>query len=195
MATYTGTADANGDFSISFGANTYTSGEKITLTTEKDSATKSIELFAPSDVVGGGVIQFTGSLDYFPANIGGIIVSGITNFENSAFYANNNNLFKKATSLEIKAPAAFVSTSAFRGWTLAASLILPSTITNIGSNAFDGWSECNVIYCYATTPPAIAATSFIDLKSTCIFKVPAGSVAAYQAAANWSAFAARIEAI
>mgnify|MGYP001618506052 FL=1 len=42
MPTVTGTADANGDFNIALGAN-YTSGEKITVTAEKDSAEKTIE--------------------------------------------------------------------------------------------------------------------------------------------------------
>ena len=39
-----GVADLNGDFTVPFSSN-YTSGQKITVTAEKDSATKTIELF------------------------------------------------------------------------------------------------------------------------------------------------------
>ena len=45
------------------------------------------------------------------------------------------------------------------------------------------------------TPPTLASSSIAGLPATCAIKVPAGSVAAYQAAAYWSARAAYITAI
>ncbi|MEB6680294.1 leucine-rich repeat domain-containing protein [Acinetobacter lwoffii] len=266
MPIYTGTADANGDFDISFGANSYTSGEKITITAEKDAATKSIELYAPSEVVGGGNIRFTGSVDDFPNNIGGVEIHGIIGIINAnAFSAViANSIWTKATSLKISDGVTSIGTQAFRAWGNALSLQLPDSITSMGANAFDGWNKateltipnsietiptycfnawyaikslvipdnvrvvanqafndwracltvdigagvenigvqamynlaaCNEIICRATTPPAIQSNTFQNLKSTCVIKVPAGSIAAYQAAANWSAFAARIQAI
>ncbi|WP_180095498.1 MULTISPECIES: leucine-rich repeat domain-containing protein [unclassified Acinetobacter] len=266
MAIYTGVADANGDFNIPFSAN-YTSGQKITVTAEKDSATKSIELYAPSDVTGGGVIQFTGNLINFPNNIGGVRIGQITGTINQhAFDAagHMNILWRKATSLTIGDGVTSVSDYAFRSWagvvelnlpanlatigqyafaqmTACTSARIPEGVTSVGSYAFLGWNSCTeliipnsltsiaarafdgfqilkaftipatvtniaayafngltsaeVITVLAVTPPSILATSFSGLNAGCIFKVPAASVAAYQAAPNWSAFAARIQAI
>lgn len=289
MAIYTGVADANGDFNIPFSAN-YTGGQKVTVTAEKDAATKTIELYAPSEVAGGGVIQFSGTLNDFPNNIGDISISqisgvintysfhgganastifrkatglvlpdGITEIRDYAFYQwdkatslsipdtvtliGNNafNLWAALTSLDIPSSvtsigayafanltlcksisATFpsviqaysfsqwtsfdstlsinegvttINSNAFQNWNKAISLNLPSTLTTVQANAFAQWSSCDVITCLATTPPIIQSTTFSSLKSTCIFEVPAESVAAYQAAPSWSAFAARIEAI
>lgn len=267
MTTYTGTADSNGDFTVSFGGNSYTSAEKVNITAEKDGATKTIELFAPSDAFGGGVVRFEGSLSNFPLNIGDITLTQITGAIGQyafAAYSNNSNIWKLATGLTIEAGVTTIDQYAFLSWTLASFLSLPVTLTTIGTFAFNGWSAaqaltipssvnsigaaafqswsacksllieegltsipancfstwgqclnadlpstitsigayglsnwtaCKEIICRATTPPSIQATTFASLKSTCIFKVPAGSVAAYQAATNWSAFAARIQAI
>lgn len=138
MATYTGIADANGDFTIPFSSN-YTSGQSITVTAEKDAATKTIELFAPSSVVGGGVIQFTGSLSNFPSNIGGIKISGLSGaIGNSAFYAQSisTHIFRAATSLEIESGVTEIGNSAFYNWGGIKSLILPQTLTKIDASAF-----------------------------------------------------------
>ena len=291
MAIYTGVADANGDFTVPFSSN-YTSGQKITVTAEKDNATKSIELHAPSKVAGGGVIQFTGTPDGFPNNIGGIIIDGITgSIAAYAFYSYtsgaNRDFFSRATSLEIKEGVTSIGAYAFDGWLNATSLVLPtgltvvgerafrgwvaatslnipntvtsiqamsfynwnklealvipSSVTSIGDNAFSNcskvtsliipssitsiglqvfsawtaatylelpetltsisdrafqnWTSCNEVICRALTPPTLHVNGFQSLKSTCIIKVPAASVAAYQAAPNWSDFASRIQAI
>lgn len=219
MPTYTGVADANGDFTVPFSSN-YTSGQKITVTAEKDSATKTIELFAPSDILGGGAIQFSGSLANFPQNIGGVILTGLSGaIGNTAFFSTfSGEWCAKATSLEIKVGVTSIGSSAFTGWALSKSLILPeglltisqqafqawglaknmtlpSTITSLSSETFGGWSSCDEVVCKAINPPAITSTTFLGIKSSCIFKVPAGSVDSYKAAANWSAFAARIQAI
>lgn len=219
MTIYTGVADANGDFKVPFSSN-YTGGQKITVTAEKDGATKSIELFAPSDTLGGGAIQFSGSLANFPQDIGGVVLTGLSgDIGNTAFFSTfSGEWCAKATSLEIKDGVTSIGSSAFTGWTSSKSLILPeglltisqqafqswgaaknltlpSTITSLSSEVFSGWSSCDEVICKAVNPPAITSTTFYKLKSTCIFKVPAASVAAYQAAANWSAFASRIQAI
>ena len=265
MAIYTGVADANGDFNIPFSTN-YTGGQKVTVTAEKDGATKSIELFAPSDTTGGGVIQFSGTLANFPNNIGGIVLSeisgaigdyafnsansgeiwanatslvippGITSIGNYAFMA-----WSGSTSVSIPEGVTAIGNNAFMNWTNLLSIILPSTLLTIGANAFSsaskvtslvipnsvtsignsaffsyaqllsltigssvvsigsqafqGLSACNEIICLQATPPTIQSNTFNGLKATCIIKVPAASVSAYQAAPNWSAYAARIQAI
>lgn len=219
MAIYTGVADANGDFNIPFSAN-YTSGQKVTVTAEKDGATKSIELFAPSDTLGGGAIQFSGTLANFPNNIGHVTITGLSGaIGNTAFYSSfSDEWCGKATGLTVDHGVTSIGSSAFSGWSGALSLLLPEGLLTISQYAFDGWSKCKTvtlpssitsiadgafrglsvcesITIYATTPPLITSITFINLRSACIFKVPAASVAAYQAAPNWSAFAARIQAI
>ncbi len=219
MPIYTATADANGDFTVPFSSN-YTSGQKVTVTAEKDGATKSIELNAPSDTLGGGAIQFSGSLANFPQNIGGVIITGLSGaIGNTAFFSTfSGEWCAKATSLEINVGVSSIGSSAFTGWVLSKSLILPeglltisqqafqswgvaknltlpSTITSLSSEAFSGWSSCDEVICKAINPPAITSTTFLGIKSTCVFKVPVGSVDAYKAAVNWSAFASRIQAI
>lgn len=245
MPIYTGTADANGDFNIPFGTNSYTSGEKITVTAEKDSAEKSIELYAPSSVVGGGAIQFSGTLIDFPNNIGVVTISDLGGTIQENAFRNPSDIggsFQlKATGLSIVAPVTAIGVYAFQGWRNALTLTLPTTLISIGisafqgwnaclelvipnsvttiardafyawpaakkliigtsvatiaNNAFQNWTACDEVVCLRAAPPEITSSTFSGLKSTCIFKVPAESVAAYQAAPNWSAFASRIQAI
>ena len=144
MAIYTGVADANGDFNIPFSAN-YTGGQKVTVTAEKDAATKTIELFAPSSVTGGGSITFSGNLVNFPANIGIIsLESSISGqISNYAMQSANNadSIFKKSTGLNIKGAVTSIGQYAFYGWINATSLVLPSTLTTIMNDAFSGWGN------------------------------------------------------
>lgn len=244
MATYTGIADANGDFKVPF-SSLYTSGEKITVTAEKDGVEKSIELFAPSEVAPGptsGFLKFSGGVVNFPQNIGNVEVIGVDVIRSSSFNATiDGSLWAFATGLTISIPATEVQSEAFRGWTnstylnlpsglekifgnafrgwvRALELTIPDTVIRIEALAFDGWSSgrnltigsgvaemmaysfrgwtsCEQVILKATIPPAITSDTFPDIPPACIFKVPAASVAAYQEAAHWSAFASRIQAI
>lgn len=142
MTIYTGVADANGDFTVPF-SSSYASGEKITVIAEKDGATKSIELYAPSDVVGGGVIRFSGSLDSFPNNIGAVAISGISGtIDQYAFQGgNSSSIWSKATGLTISPGVTSIGQSAFDGWINALILNLPNTLVSIGGSAFLNWSK------------------------------------------------------
>ena len=240
MAIYTSVADANGDFTVPF-SSSYTSGQKVTVTAEKGAATKSIELFAPTEVVGNvPAIEVSGSWNNFPANIGTVTITMSGNIATGAFwYSDNNYGFSNATGLVIK-ECTGVGSYAFKSWKKMTSLtldvsvkiidgfafescsallniVLPgvvnvgvgafmycgavlnvdigTAIITIGGAAFEYLSSCNQVICRALSPPTIVSNSFGNIKSTCIFKVPAESVAAYQAAPNWSAYAARIQAI
>ncbi|MNZ49490.1 hypothetical protein D3C78_672600 [compost metagenome] len=221
MPTFTGIADSNGDFVIPFSAE-YTAGQKVIVTAEKDGATKSIELFAPSEVVGGGVIQFSGTLTNFPTNVGivsivgisgkiaaysfgvpdsttfgigavatGLILgSGITELGPSSFQG-----WKLATTLTIASTVTILRDRCFSAWSAIKKVTIPASVTLMESYAFYNWTACDEITCLATNAPSITNLTFSGLKSTCIFKVPAGSVSAYQAAPSWSAFSSRIQAI
>lgn len=261
MPIYTGLADENGDFIVPFSAS-YTSGQKVTVIAEKNGATKSIELFAPSEVVGGdSALKFSGALINFPDDCGDITISKLKNIQVYAFMS-----FPKLTGIEIKSDVETISANAFRfpnappvkfvrlhsnqltsigdtafyamtscteleinsvksigvqaffnmnkvtnlslpeglltvssgafyAWTSLKKAIFPSTLISLGPNSCYSWSNCDEIILNAVSPPAISADTFNGLKGACVFKVPAGSVSAYQSAANWSVYAARIQAI
>ena len=287
MAIYTGVADANGDFTVPF-SSSYNSGQKVTVTAEKDSATKSIELYAPSTVIGGGVIQFSGNLSNFPNNIGDVSLTGISGVINSyAFYfGDNSSIWAKSTGLIIDDGITTINGSAFYGWRSANKLVLPETLETIGSFTFYNWislsdlevpdsvhtindsafyacgastvklpnninyktvqstcfmnakfteisipnsvltiensslrgmtscakidlgsgitsiktaalagnTSCMELICRAVNPPSLASGSIV-INSAGIIKVPAESVAAYQTAPNWSAYADKITSI
>ncbi len=262
MTTYTTTADSSGNYSIAFGT-AYTGGQKVSVTSEKDGSTKNIELYAPSSVIGGGVIQFSGNLTNFPDNVGGVTVTGISGpIKTQAFAAYyNGHIWKKATSLTIGSGVTTIGTYAFTDWSAATSLTIPNSVTAISDYAFNAWTAmttlnlgtglltigvsafqscsaltsitipnsvttiglqafyscnaatsiqigsgvtsiggnafynaiaCNEVRCLPTTPPSIFTNTFASLKSTCVIKVPAASLTAYQTAANWSAHASKM---
>ena len=241
MTTYTTTADSSGNYSIAFGA-AYTGGQKVSVTSEKDAETKTIELFAPSEVVGGGVIQFSGTMTNFPDNIGVITLSSdftgsIRDYAMQAL-GFSTSIFNKATGLIFSSGITSIGVQSFALWPLATSLVLPTTLLTIGNLAFSGWSAlleilipnsvtsigngafqnatackkvtlgtalatigtttflslsaCDEIICLRTAPPVIQSNTFNSLKTTCVIKVPAASLTAYQTAANWSAHASKM---
>ena len=243
MAIYTGVADANGDFTVPF-SSSYTSGQKIIVTAEKNSATKSIELFAPSDVIASedAWISFTTNTLGYPSAVKMSVEGSIpSTVPKSTFYAQSGNIFSKATSLTIPNTITSIGDSAFRGWGLATSLVIPSSVVSLGEYSFQNWTSATSltigngvtsietacfeswtsatsltigssvadVYDYAffgwssllemtvlrATPPKITSIACSGLKASCVIKVPAASVVAYKAAPNWSAFAARIQAI
>ncbi|MEG2272245.1 MAG: leucine-rich repeat protein [Acinetobacter sp.] len=143
MPTYTGVADGNGDFDISFGTNTYTAAEKIIVTSEKDGATKSIELYAPSNVTGGGVILFSGTMDNFPANIGEVTLSkaiqgtvAAYSFTASTTLPSTGGLWNRATGLVIPEGIESIGDYAFAYWSRATRLVIPLSCVFIGAYAF-----------------------------------------------------------
>ncbi|WP_180114489.1 leucine-rich repeat protein [Acinetobacter sp. YH12063] len=220
MATYTGVADANGDFTVPF-SSSYTSGQKVTVTAEKDSATKTIELYAPTDVIPQiNNFQFSGTMVDFPQNIGVITLNGLSGRinDNAMNVAGTGSIPSAAQGLVISDGPTIVGYNAFGSWSAAQSLVVGDTIetieviafanwtnaktvvigqavSSIGSMAFTDLTQCNTITVKANTPPTIEANTFAYLKGTCIIKVPAASVAAYKAANVWKTFGSRIQAI
>ena len=242
MATYTGTADANGDFNISLGGASYASSQKVTVTATKSGSSKSVELYAPADLTGGGAIQFSGNLNNFPDNIGVITLSSdftgsIRDYAMQAL-GFSTSIFNKATGLIINNGITSIGVQSFALWPLATLLVLPPTLLTVGNQAFGGWSAlleilipnsvtsiansafqtatackkvtlgtslatigasaflsltaCDEIICLRTAPPVIQSNTFNSLKTTCVIKVPAASLSAYKAAANWSVHASKM---
>ena len=130
--------------------------------------------------------------------------------------------FKDCTSLtEITLPDTLTSigSSAFQGWSSLTRVInfentkvtgigahafygckslteisLPASLTSIGSETFNGCKSLQYIRIQATTPPTLSNTNAIPSTIGAIY-VPDESVAAYQAATNWSSFASKIKGI
>ena len=88
---------------------------------------------------------------------------------------------------------------AFSDCTSLTEITLSSTLTFIGGYAFYGCTRLTLVTCLAATPPTASESSFYDIhydtNASLEIKVPAGSVAAYKAAAGWSEYAGKISAI
>lgn len=141
MATYTTTADENGNWSVPLDG--YNSGEKVVVTAEKDGGTKSIQLYAPSDSLGGGVIQFSGNMSNFPTNIGDVTLTSDIQGEIApySFSADSTSistgaLWNRATGLTLPEGITSLGGYAFAYWARATKLILPLTLTSIGDYCF-----------------------------------------------------------
>ena len=87
-----------------------------------------------------------------------------------------------------------ISSELFSGCSSLTEIALPAGVTSIGSTAFYGCSSLQYIRIEATTPPTLSSTNAIPSSIVAIY-VPDGSVAAYQAATNWSSFASKIKGI
>jgi hypothetical protein len=71
------------------------------------------------------------------------------------------------------------------------TITIPSKVTSIGAAAFSNCSALQSIYIEATTPPTLGNGVFASVNadlSTIPLYVPSGSVAAYEAAAQWTDF-------
>lgn len=148
MTTYTVVADLNGDFTVPF-SSAYTSGQKVTVTAEKDAETKTIELFAPSEVVGGGVIQFSGNMNNFPLNVGVITltseIAGVIQANAMRANVNAGNLFYSALGLVIEGATTEIGDNAFKDWCYASVLELPNSLNKIGQYSFERFGSSSVI--------------------------------------------------
>jgi hypothetical protein len=83
----------------------------------------------------------------------------------------------------------------FTGCTSISSVKLPESLQIIGATMFNGCTALTECVVYAEDPPTLGASAFNNTHTDLQIQVPAASVAAYQAAANWTAFSDRIMAI
>lgn len=177
MTTYTTTADADGNFNVVFN-KPYTGGQSISVTSSKLGQSKTILLNAPTSVVdpnppeSGGVIQFTGTLDNFPNNVGGIILDfptegsftiGAFSFQVPTFAV----FYSRATSLSIRGNVTLLGESSFGDWKFATSVNLPESLVTIETYALSYFEKANslVIPNNVTTIAASAVRNWITAKS------------------------------
>jgi hypothetical protein len=118
----------------------------------------------------------------------------------------------KLTSVTIGNSVKTIGAYAFRGCSgLTGTLTIPNSVETIGNAAFDGcikltsvtignsvetignaaFADCSgleTVYVKAITPPAAGEDAFYGVPAGIPVHVPCGTVAAYQSAAQWSAF-------
>ena len=58
-------------------------------------------------------------------------------------------------------------------------------VTSIGGYAFDGDRSLESVRLPATPPTLENINAFNNIKSSCVFYIPTGSLSAYQSATNW----------
>lgn len=88
--------------------------------------------------------------------------------------------------------------STFREQRGLTSVYLPSSITNIPTQAFNNCDNLREIHFRSTTPPSLTSTnSFTGIASSCTFYVPYSAdhsvLEAYQTATNWSTYASKMQ--
>jgi len=110
------------------------------------------------------------------------------------------NCFQDDTSLtEVIFPDGFsfrsIPYNTFAGCTALPSITIPASVTNVYSYAFSGCTSLSTVTVLAATPPTLGSGVFNGCAALAHIDVPADSVAAYKAAAGWSAYADIIEAM
>lgn len=75
--------------------------------------------------------------------------------------------------------------------TILTSIVVPSTVTSIAANAFNGNTGVREYHFKSTTPPTLANDNvFTSIPSDCIIYVPSASLSAYQTA--WATYASKM---
>ncbi len=77
----------------------------------------------------------------------------------------------------------------FYNGTGIASVIIPTTVSEIGNEAFSGCTGLETITCLATTPPDCGDNVFYNVPTEeCILRVPEESLSIYESTEPWSSF-------
>jgi len=109
----------------------------------------------------------------------------------------STNVFRECESLQqIVLPDGLTSIgeNAFMKCGLT-QIILPAGLTRIYDTAFYSCKSLNSVTCLAATPPSLGSNVFLDVSSSLVIKVPAGSVDAYKNATNWKNYLDKIAAM
>ena len=79
--------------------------------------------------------------------------------------------------------------STFSNCARLSSIVIPSSVTNIGNNVFYEDTYLTEVIVNATVPPTLGNNVFDYNAPGRLFKVPSGSVNTYKAATGWSNYA------
>jgi len=95
---------------------------------------------------------------------------------------------RNATSIIIPSSVTSIGSSAFSGCIGLTSIKIPSSITSIGDNAFRDCTELKSIKVESKRPAATKNSVADGLYDTCTLYVPEGSENAYYVAEGWKEF-------
>lgn len=83
-------------------------------------------------------------------------------------------------------PLTAITEYMFAANTMISRLVIPSTVTSIAANAFNGNVGMKEYHFKSATPPAVASSNaFTSIPSDCVIYVPSGSLLAYTSASNY----------
>ena len=133
------------------------------------------------------------------------IPDGVTSIDNTTFYychslqsisipdsvtSIGSQVFGGCSSLQsvnIPDSVTSIGSQAFYSCSSLQSITIPDGVTSIDSNAFSRCRSLHTVFLKPTTPPTLGNNAF-NTSNQKKFVVPAGTLADYQAATNWSTF-------
>lgn len=136
-----------------------------------------------------------------------ISFSGCTNLTsmimpNHILQINSGNFCYGCTSLtnvKLSDNLNYINDASFYGCSSLTDITIPSGVTYIGGGynkgVFQNCISLTSVTVKATTPPSLLSNAFNNANANLVIYVPSESVAAYQAANNWSTYASRIQGI
>ena len=93
------------------------------------------------------------------------------------------------SSVAIGGGVTWLGNSAFNGCSGLQTVVIPASMDTVGLRVFEGCTALSDVWCNRPTPPRTSPYSFYNLSlASSTLHVPAGSQAAYSAAAPWSDF-------
>lgn len=111
---------------------------------------------------------------------------------NAIIKTETNELVIGCDNTEIPDDVVTIGANAFYGRSQMTTIVLPASVTSIGSTAFMGCGGVMEMHVNATTPPSLGNGVFGGSPAAVYpgipVYVPCESIAAYQAAAGWSSF-------
>ena len=112
------------------------------------------------------------------------IPDSVTSIGGYCFY-----ICKSLTSIDMPEGVTSLGMNCFSYCTSLASITIPEGVTSIGGYCFLGCSKLASVTMLPTTPPTLGSNAFGGTASGLVITVPKGTLDAYKAATNWSAYA------
>ena len=156
--------------------------------------------YTSNDMIGGHMF-------YYCANLQDIVLpEGVTSIGETAFCvcfsltsigipesvtSIGDNAFlgcSSLTSIDIPEGVTSIRFATFSNCSSLTSIAIPEGVTSIGKRAFSGCSSLTQVYCYGTTPPTFASSSYPSFdgsKDGRTLYVPKGYLSAYQSS-SWA---------
>lgn len=158
---------------------------------------------SPSNPGSNSVNYETGEIiidDFIPGNLNSTIASlaamiGTSNVRKISIFGQMNSfdfgfsmLYPNCEVVDISKTSGYyeVPDFAFGNGHNLKEIHLPSSVTNIGNQAFDGCDSLLALYCYAANPPTVTASSFANTPNKTVIYVPQISLQLYQQANYWN---------